>query len=318
MLGATEVGRRRTSTARRRAHRPGFDRATFERMRASTSASASCRRRVAGRRHERARDAALARFACEIALEAVGTSQALTRSDPGARETVARRVSVDSAVRLMTSSSRCEARFRRPGRDRRESLRSHRCHRDRRGAACAPIAKREVALGRSSATRPRTSSADLRQSRLVLRGRVPACEKRSPMRSLRGLGDELPRRHDDRRLAAPAFHRGIFGVASDCRRAGDPVAVRCSEALAWYGNAPFVPHYTRRRQSAAGRDGSTSANRSTPRAVIADEVTVVGASPGSRDARAASWRTMPQSSASEYRATTRRRSSASRPSRGRA
>ena len=42
-----------------------------------------------------------------------------------------------------------------------------------------------------------------------------------------------------------AFRRGIFGIARGMRVPVIPVAVRCAEALAWYGNAPFVPHYIR-------------------------------------------------------------------------
>jgi 1-acyl-sn-glycerol-3-phosphate acyltransferase len=42
-----------------------------------------------------------------------------------------------------------------------------------------------------------------------------------------------------------AFRRGIFGLARIAGVPIVPVAVRCARELAWYGAAPFVPHYVR-------------------------------------------------------------------------
>jgi lyso-ornithine lipid O-acyltransferase len=45
------------------------------------------------------------------------------------------------------------------------------------------------------------------------------------------------------------FHRGIFGLARIANVPVVPIAIRCSRALAWHGNAPFLPHYLRTTQT---------------------------------------------------------------------
>ncbi len=44
------------------------------------------------------------------------------------------------------------------------------------------------------------------------------------------------------------FKRGIFGLAALANVPVIPIAVKCAEELAWYGDASFLPHYLRTTQ----------------------------------------------------------------------
>ena len=109
---------------------------------------------------------------------------------------------------------------------------------------CAPIAKSEVAgwplIG---------SAADKLGVIFVERDR-PWSRVRALRRALAALRAGVSVLNfpegttTDGRSLLP-FHRGIFGLARLAGVPVVPVVVRCARELAWYGNAPFAPHYLR-------------------------------------------------------------------------
>ena len=115
---------------------------------------------------------------------------------------------------------------------------------------CAPIAKSEVASW------PIIGTAANQLGVIFVKRDSAASRVRALMKARDALAAGVPVMNfpegtttDGSELLA--FHRGIFGLARALRVPVVPVAVRCAEALAWYGNAPFVPHYIRATQLAA-------------------------------------------------------------------
>ena len=109
---------------------------------------------------------------------------------------------------------------------------------------CAPIAKSEVASW------PIIGTAASQLGVIFVQRDSPASRVRALLRARAALAAGVPVMNFPEGTTTDGsellpFHRGIFGLA---RLAGFPivpVAVRCHKDLAWYGNAPFVPHYVR-------------------------------------------------------------------------
>jgi 1-acyl-sn-glycerol-3-phosphate acyltransferase len=109
---------------------------------------------------------------------------------------------------------------------------------------CAPIAKSEVAAW------PVIGGAAAGLGAIFVERRAMSGRVRALRRALTVLRAGVPVLNfpegtttDGTRLLP--FHRGIFGVARIAGVPIIPVAIRCARALAWHGNAPFLPHYLR-------------------------------------------------------------------------
>ncbi|HSN30932.1 MAG TPA: lysophospholipid acyltransferase family protein [Kofleriaceae bacterium] len=115
---------------------------------------------------------------------------------------------------------------------------------------CAPIAKSEVASW------PVIGTAAKQLGVIFVRRDSATSRVRALMKARDALAAGVPVMNfpegtttDGSQLRE--FRRGIFGLARALRVPVIPVAVRCAQALAWYGNAPFVPHYIRATKLAA-------------------------------------------------------------------